>query len=336
MKKKSFYICFVLLSLAAGIAYGQRAELNHKGTSMANFLKVGVGARAVAMGDAFVAVSDDISALYWNPGGIGELKKNEAILQITDWLLDTKLYFFGISFRKENLGTFGISVNSFSSGDIEETTIREPEGTGVTFSASDIAAGFTFSRQLTDRFTAGITLKYISESLGKEKASTLAIDVGSIFETNFFNDTRFGISFSNLGGRMKLSGTDLTVQYLEDPGIKYIPAQLETDSWDIPLLFRFGTATDIIRKEFVRLTFATEVMDTRDFNYRIKTGGELALKNMLFLRGGYKFNFDQTNLTLGAGFNLVTKSGIGMKIDYAYSDYGLLNYTQVFSAIFTF
>jgi len=337
MKTKIFCPCLIFLIILGNInASGQQKELTQLGTSMANFLKIGVGARATAMGDAYVALSDDISSLYWNPGGLGTLKKNEVLFQITDWLLDTRLYFFGISYRLQDLGVMGLSIYSFTSGDIEETTIWEPDGTGRTFTTSDFAAGLTFSRQITDRFSAGLTLKYISERLDREKASTVAIDVGSVFVTDFFNNMRIGFAFCNLGGRMQLEGTGLTVQYLQEPGVKYVRAQLGTEPWDIPLLIRFGVATDVIRRDNLRLTVSSEVMDSRDFIHRIATGAELALADMLFLRAGYKFRYDETGLTLGAGVNISVPQGLGMKLDYAYSGYDLLGNTQRFSITFMF
>jgi len=336
MCRKHLYFFLALFVISATLAFGQKAELNQKGTSMANFLKIGIGARATAMGGAYVALSNDVSSLYWNPGGLGMLGKNEALFQITNWIMDTKLYFVGISYKLSSLGILGFHFNSFSSGDIEETTILEPEGTGRSFTASDFSVGLTFSRQLTNRFSAGITLKYISESLDRENAKTVAIDIGSIFITNFFNNLRIGFAFCNLGGRMQLAGTDLNFQHLAEPGIKYTRAELGTEPWDIPLMFRFGIATDVIRSDVITFTMSTEVMDSRDFTYRIATGGELALKDIMFLRGGYKFNYDEADLTFGVGLKLSIPSGIGLKLDYAYGNYGILNNTQILSAIFMF
>lgn len=336
MIKKYIYFCLAMLMLGSCLSFGQKAELTQRGTSMANFLKIGVGARAAAMGDAYVALSNDVSSLYWNPGGLGMLGKNEALFQITNWIMDTRLYFVGISYKLSGLGILGFHFNSFSSGEFEETTILEPEGTGRTVMASDFAAGLTFSRQLTDRFSAGITLKYISENLDRESAKTVAIDIGSVFITNFFNNLRIGFAFCNLGGRMRLEGTDLNFQHLAEPGIKYTRAELGTEPWDIPLLFRFGFATDVIRSDFMTFTMSTGVMDSRDFSYRIATGGELALKDIMFLRGGYKFKYDEADLTFGVGLKLAIPSAIGLKLDYAYGSYGILNNTQILSAIFMF
>jgi hypothetical protein len=335
MNNRKIYLLFILTVFIHAPISAQDSELNQIGTSMANFLKIGMGARATAMGDAFVAISDDITSLYWNPGGLPTMDGNEILFQITDWFFDSQIYYFGISYNFENIGSIGLSLTSFASGDMEETTIWEPDGTGRLFDTNDFAAGLTFARQITERFSAGITVKYISERLDRVDASTIAIDIGSVFVTNFLNNMRIGFVMSNLGGRMKLDGSDLTIQYLAEPGIKYTVAQLGTESWDIPLLFRGGIATDVLESEQYRFTLSAEVMDSRDFTTRMTTGGEIALYDIVFLRGGYKFNYDEADYTLGAGFEF-SVTGIGMKLDYAYANYGLLDKSQRFSIIVVF
>jgi len=304
-----FISVFLMVSLT--IAYGQEKTLNQVGTSMANFLKIGVGARASSMGGAFVALSDDISCLYWNPGGLGTLKKNEVLFQTTNWILDSKLYFVGASYHLANIGVLGISFYSFSSGDIEETTLDYPDGTGKIFTASDYSAGLTL-----------------------EKASTIGLDVGSVFVTDFLNNLRIGFALSNLGGRMQLEGVDLAFQH--KPGIKSYQAQLATEPWDIPLLFRFGLATNLIDMKNLRLTISSEVMDSRDFIHRISFGSELAFNEMMYLRSGYKYNYDEMNLTFGGGLKLSVPSGKGLRIDYSYGDFVILNNYQQLSIILEF
>ena len=334
-RRFGWFLSLAVLLISPLLVTGQQAELNQIGTSMANFLKIGVGARASAMGDAYVALADDISALYWNPGGISTLENNQMMFQAAEWLVDTRLTFFGFSYRLGLLGVFGVSVYSFSSGEMLETTIEYPDGRGRTFSASNLAAALTYSRQLTDRFFTGITLKYITEQLDRETAQTVAIDVGSVFVTNFLNDLRIGFSLSNLGGTMKLDGSGLNEQFLTDLGVMHY-TRLTTEPWDIPLLFRFGVATDVIRNSSLRLTTSTEIMDSRDYYDRIGTGLELAIREVVFLRGGYKFRYDEVSSTLGAGLRFTTQSGMGLHIDYAYVDYGIFDITQKFSIIFMF
>ena len=307
------------------------------GTSIANFLKIGVGAREVGMGGAAVASCDNITSLYWNAGALDRVERNELIFQQTKWLVDTWIYYFAGSYRFDKIGSIGISLHYFSSGDIEETTLLAPNGTGRTFTANDIAIGLTYSRKITERFSTGLTVKLIQESLDREKASTIAIDIGSMFETNFLNNMRIGMSLSNLGGRMKFSGSDLSVQYSINPDFptKVTNADLSTEDWDIPLFFRFGLASEIFKSEKSRLTLSTEIMDSRDYIYRLSFGTEYAYSEQFFLRGGYRYNYDEQSFTLGTGFNFKF-SWAQLRLDYAYADFGIFDNTQRFSLIFSY
>jgi len=307
------------------------------GTSMANFLKIGIGAREVAMGGAAVADCDNVTALFWNPGALDRMQKSEVIFQHASWLVNTKIYYLGAGFKIPGIGSIGISIDYFDSGDIEETTLTFPEGTGRTFNTYDLAAGLTYARNITERFSAGITVKYIQEGLDREKASTVAIDIGSVFETNFLNNLKIGMSLSNLGGRMKLAGSGLQVQYSVNPDYptKVTTADLSTEEWDIPLYFRLGVATDILKNETMRWHMTAEVMDSRDYIYRFALGSEIGFFERYFLRGGYKFMYDEEDLTLGAGVNL-DFSWAQIRLDYAFANYGVFDNTQRFSIIFAF
>jgi hypothetical protein len=322
------------MSLAQNTTVGTMEQI---GTSMANFLKIGIGAREVAMGGAVVADCDNASSLFWNPGALDRMGNNEVLLQQTQWLVDTKLYFLGAGIKIPGIGSFGLSIDYFDSGEIEETTLTFPEGTGRTFNTYDLAMGLTYSRKIIERFSAGITIKYIQEGLDREKASTIAFDIGSIFETNFLNNLKIGMSLSNLGGRMKLSGSGLQVQYSPNPGYptKITTADLTTEEWDIPLYFRLGIASDVIRDENLRWRMVGEVMDSRDYIYRISLGTEFAFSERYFLRGGYKFMYDEEDLTLGAGVN-IDVNWAQIRLDYAYANFGVFDNTQRFSVIFAF
>lgn len=324
MKRHCLWTLTGLLLCGAVSAPAQKVQLTQLGSSIANFLKIGVGARAVAMGEAFTALSDDASTVYWNPGGLGNLRENQAMFDISNWLLDTRHYSLSSSVNVGEFGVVGASVNFLSSGDIPETTLEEPDGTGRMFTASDLAISLTYSRRITDNFTAGITVKYVSEQLDRSSASTVALDVGSVFVTDFLNNMRIGFALSNLGGQMRFDGTDLSIQYLPQPGFKYVPAQLSTESWDIPLLFRFGVATDVFKSSGFRVTVASDVIDSRDFTYRVNVGGEVGYEEKVFLRGGYKINTDEAKMSLGFGVRLPEVQKIGVSFDYAYMNFGIL------------
>jgi hypothetical protein len=310
--------------LAIGLTDPTHAALNHVGTSVANFLKIGVGGKAVAMGDAFTAIADDPSALYWNPGGLGFQKNIAVHFTYTDWILDTKHNFLGVVLPMQGVGTIGLSIISFTSGDIEETTIYKPHGTGRVFNASDLSLGLSFSRRLTDRYSIGVTAKYLSEKLALESASSVALDIGSVFILSYKYNVRMGIVLSNFGSNMRLDGLDLETNVSTDNN-KQVEARLKTYSWPLPLIFRVGLAADVISTKFHRLTLSADVYDPRDFKARENLGFEYAIRSMFFIRGGYKLGYDEDSFSAGVGFNYRVK-GVGkLLFDYSYSDMGRLD-----------
>ena len=333
-------ITLILILLFSGLLAAQSASggsTEQVGTSVANILKVGVGARSLAMGGASVADCNDISAMYWNVGALAAIEKNQILFHQANWLVDSKIYYLGVGFNLPSIGTFGLSLHYFTSGEMEETTLQNPDGTGRTFSTYDFVLGLSYSRQITNRFSVGLTVKMIEESLDREKARTVSIDMGSLFVTNFLNNMRIGMSLSNLGGKMQFRGSDLSVQYSPNSGYptKITQASLDTDEWELPLYFRFGLATEAYENDEMRFTVSGEVMDSRDYIHRFAFGGEFGWKEMVFLRGGYQFNSDEDGFSVGGGL----KFGFDWAdiiIDYAYTDLGVFNNTQRFSIIFGF
>jgi len=321
---RKFIKIFLLLCLLVPFTLiAQQTE--QIGTSMANFLKIGVGPRAIGMGEAFVALANDASSLYWNPAGIANLEKNEAIFQSTEWVASTNLYFVGLTMPIGNVGTFGASFYSFSSGEMEETTVRQPEGTGRTFSADNLAIGISFARALTDRFSFGITAKYISESLSRENASSFAFDIGSIYVTNFLNDMRIGFALTNLGATMTLSGPDLIVDYDVAPDVptnKTTSASMGTQSWDLPLAFKIGIGTYLFNTEQNSLSIEADLYDSRDYQPRYNVGSEFNIKlignQKVSIRAGYKGNYDEESFTFGGGLFL-NLANYDFKFDYAFA-----------------
>ena len=132
---------------------GQRA-----GTSSAQFLKIGVGGRATAMGDAFVAVADDATALYWNPAGIVQFEKSQLTLSHIDWLVDIKHEFIGYVHKFNSTSSIGFQFTSLHTQDMPVTTEFQPRGTGEYFTFGDILFGVTYATKLTDKFSFGTTL----------------------------------------------------------------------------------------------------------------------------------------------------------------------------------
>jgi hypothetical protein len=328
--------CLLALLLAASLA-GQAAQAQSKvGTTAAQFLGISVGAKAIAMGSAFVASNADASALYWNPGAIAQTEKSEFVFANTDWLVGTKFRWAGLMLNLDGQNTFGLSFTQLDYGEEDVTTVASPEGTGEKWSAKDMAIGVSYARRLTDRFSIGGTAKFVNESIYNETANTFTFDLGLLFVTDF-NNMRIGMSMSNFGGDLKLDGRDLLTRVDTDPNNagsnKTLVASLKTDSWPTPLLFRVGVAMDVVNNDKMSATVAIDALRPNDNTESVNVGAEVGFMKMVYVRGGYKGllsresalkkDIEQEGLTLGAGVRYSVEGVASIEMNYAYAKFGL-------------
>lgn len=306
------------------------------GTTAAPFLKIGVGARAVALGGNFVALADDPSALYWNPAGITELKKMSIAGTHTQWFADITHDAVTFIAPIGKVSAMGVDLIYLSSGDIEQTTLEDQDGNGIFYDVTDLAIGLTYARKLTDRFSVGVKGKYIRQTLFNEEASTFAVDFGTIFNTGF-NGLRIGMNLANFGGNMRMDGSDLSVVQ-EDPFTgELIENRRKTESWPLPVIFRVGVAMDILgageammQSRDNRLTLAIDGNHPNDNYETIGAGVEYMWNNILALRLGYKNNHDVEKFSYGGGLNIML-AGWRFQFDYAYASLSDLDDVQRFT-----
>ena len=151
-------------------------QVDYSGTSSANFLKIGVGSRPMAMGDAAIASINSAEALYWNVAALTRIDAEFSFAVSTmDWLVDSRNSYVAASYKANDIGTFGVDLQYLDYGQIEETTVYDQDGTGRFLSASDMVIGLGFARQLTDRFSFGIKIKYINETIADATGNAFAI-----------------------------------------------------------------------------------------------------------------------------------------------------------------
>jgi hypothetical protein len=333
---KKIVVFFVLLTTAGG--YSQFiSDVSKVGVTAAPFLTIGVGARAIGMGSAFVGTADDASSLYWNPAGIARLQRPEAILVHTEWIADMSFEYAGVVLPLGNAGTLGASVTSLSMDEMMVQTVDMPEGTGEYFSAGDIAMSLSYAFNLTDRFSIGFTGKYIQQHIWKETAWGVALDIGTLFTTGF-HGLRIGATLTNFGTDMRMSGEDLLVYHDIDEtqlgNNDRIFAELQTESWSLPLNLQFGIAMEVLDSPNHRLTLAADALHPTDNTESVHVGMEYALWRKIFLRAGYQSLFlrdSEEGLTLGGGLWLRFMGNVQFRLDYAYADFGRLQNAQRFS-----
>ena len=312
--------------------------MKKSGTTAAQFLKIQVGARAIGMGGSYVALANDVSSIYWNPAGLTKVGPHGAIsFAYSDWLADTKLNFAAAVINAGKAGAFGLSFTSLSMTDMKVRDEIYPEGTGEYFSAGDIAMGISFAYQITDRFSIGCTGKYIRQQIWHMTASTIAIDLGLLFRTDF-DWLVLGMSISNFGPKLQYKGKDTFINYDFDPNewgdSENIFADLKTDEWDLPLLFRFGVAMDLLNTEMNQLMATIEARHPNDNTESVSMGIEYGFQRRFFLRSGYQALFEEESekgLTFGGGVVYYLSSTTPLCFDYAYADWGRLTNVHRFS-----
>ncbi len=330
------------LALAQTTDEPDRGTITKVGTTAAQFLKLGVGARAVGLGGSFVAQANDLSALYWNPAGLALLPGASAQLAYTDYLADIDYSFAAFGINLGSTGTIAVALLLLDSGDMAVRTAEKPEGTGEQFKVQDFAIQLAYGRALTDRFSIGGTLKYIQERIWHSSASTVAFDVGTLFTTPY-ERLRLGASMSNFGPKMQMSGRDIL--FSEDPvpneqgNVEIVNAKFDMDEHPLPLLFRVGLAWDAVQTADHRIVLSTDAAHPNDNSEYLNLGAEYSFRDLIFLRGGYRNLFEEDgeeSFTVGAGLNIRLERALRARLDYAYADFGRLEQTHWFTVDLSF
>ena len=321
-------LCLTLALALLGVTQTDAQTLTKTGTSAAAFLKIGLGSRAIGMGGAFAATADDISAMYWNPGGLATLYGAQASFNHVNWFADVRMDFAGFATRLSDLGVLGAFVTVMSMDEMDVRTIEMPTGTGERFSAGAIAIGLSYSRSLTESFSIGFNAKYLREYIWNSSSSGLALDIGVLYKIPVLNELRLAAAISNFGTKMKLEGRDnLVVQQVGGTNGNLINTSVEVESYDLPLLFRVGVAVDVLKSEDFRVTAEVDAIHPNDNTEYLNTGLEAGWKELVFLRGGWKSLLErdtEQGFTLGAGVQAPIAGALRATLDYAYQDWGRL------------
>jgi long-subunit fatty acid transport protein len=287
------------------------------GTSSGTFLKISVGARATGLGESFVAVANDPSAIYWNPAGLASLVRPEVAVSHLEWPGDIRYEHITYVQPVQRLGGSLAFQLGVLSTEIDETTELAPFGTGRSFFYSDVVAGGAYARRWTDKLLVGAGLKYVREDLGADVdgpvTNSVMFDVGSIYYLGL-GSVRIAVSLTNFGAELQPGGDFVS------PITGEVRAY---DGFDPPTLFRYGLAFEPIENAEQRLTASLEINQPADNAQVIKGGLEWQWQGGAALRSGYNFGADEMRFSAGAG--LFAKVGqTRLTVDYAYTDGGFL------------
>ena len=330
MLNKNFIIPALIAIVFSTTIYSQ----SKTGTTIGQFLKIEPNSRIAAMGNAGASLYGDASAGFYNPASLGRLGKANLQFTYNKWLADISYNYAIAAFHLENIGTFSVQVTSLNSGEIDVRTVEQPLGTGERYTVSDLALGISYGLMVTEKVSIGFTVNYINESIWHSSLSAFGFNFGvqyEIAETGAI----LGASVSNFGTRGQFDGRDLYVNYDFDPK-KYgdndrLPAEIRTDAFSLPSVFRVGISYPLKFSESSILTVAVDALHPNDNSESVNIGGELTLLKNFSIRGGYRNLFlenSEGGLVLGAGVNADFAGSYNVSFDYAWADYGRLEETH--------
>jgi hypothetical protein len=302
------------------------------GGSGAQFLVFGGGCRPIALGGAYVAMAEGADAIFFNPAGLANLDAPTFAFSHGELFADLNLE--NVAFATPTMGgVVGISGVGFLSGKIKRTTFEDQEGrSGETFSANDFAFGLSYARMMTDKFTAGLTFKFINQNIDKVSANGWAFDLGGTYTMGVGN-LRLGFAIRNFGPDLIYSGEDLDFESgLPDyPGVEEdIPATYRSEAYPMPLIFQLGVAYDIISMGPSRITAVLDGLHPNDQDETFNTGLEYGFNDSYFARIGYTGR-ENMGLTAGLGARMSLSQGILAAVDYSYENHEYLDAIQRFS-----
>jgi len=326
----------ILIALAVLVALGGPAgavNFSKVGTAGAQFLKIGAGARAVGMGEAFTAVVDDATAMYWNPAGLAQAKKQEITFTHNRWLGDINHEFIGYCLPMGANGTIGMNLIVLNVGEMAVTSVDSSGATGEVFNCVDWAFAIGYGRTLTDKVSFGATAKVIQQRIWDMKASAYAMDLGIMAKTGY-KSLKIAAVLQNFGTDVQYSGGQLETEAIYyDYGTG--PQQTQTVQWStssspLPLSYRLGMGYDFIDGPSHKLVGAFDYVHPNDGSEKQNFGLEYGFNKMLFARAGLRIDIDarDDDNAYSPTFGLGVNYGFGMlktKIDYAYADYGPLS-----------
>ena len=278
----------VALVLVTVLSFYARA--GEPGTSGFLFLRLGNGARSSGMGEAFTAVADDATSIYWNPAGMANIEGVEINVTHSEWLLDIR--FEQVSVVNEMLGgAVGLSFTGLYYGEMDrygDTPSSTPDGT---FAPYDMALSAGYATDLFPNLAFGAAVKLIYEKIDFESATGYAIDFGVIHKS-MIEGLTFAASILNLGPQAK---------FVEEKF--YPPLQLRGGA-----CYRYG-------EDWLRggLLVSGDVVFSNDSDIKLHLGTEYDYRRFMAFRFGYKTNYYVQGPTLGFGIHYNS-----LRFDYAF------------------
>ncbi len=281
MTRTKIFLLIVIIT-----AFSVSAQTENASTGLA-FLKLGVGGRAIGMGEAYSALSNDASGVYYNPAGISFSTGDEVTLMHKQWVFGTTTEFLGSTIHSKSF-TFGFGLNSTNVDGIE---IRQQPGPAEgTFGLHDLAISAAASWRIDTSLSIGATGKFLYEKIYVNESDGAAFDIGARYQYN--GNLSFAAVIANIGSMSTLLNEAIV----------------------LPANVRLGVAFQSTIADNFGLTLASDALKTfKDTGTRIDLGSEVVYNSFLALRAGYQFGYDAKGFSAGFGIHY----GL-VQVDYAF------------------
>jgi hypothetical protein len=291
-------------------------------------------ARTSGWADANTAGVKGLEAIFLNVAGIAHTRKGEFMFAQSQWLRGSSITISNFGFTQslgEGKGVLGVSIMSMNFGDIEITTVNLPEGGMGNFSPRYMNIGLSYAKAFSSSIFGGATVRIINQSLSDITANGIALDAGIQYVTGAMEQLRFGISMKNVGPRISYSGDGLSIRgFINKTDDNMITLQQRSEEYELPSLIKIGASYDFFFGQEHKLTAAANFTSNSFTKDQIGVGVEYALRNTLFLRGGFVHeegifsDLERTTALTGptGGFSLNVplnkEVGSFFSIDYSY------------------
>jgi hypothetical protein len=326
--KNVFIAGAVLCSFAVNAGNEDRV-----GSAGASYMLANPWARGAAAGDAGIANLNGLEATYANIAGLAFTDKTQIKFNYSNWMGQAGIAFnsVGIAQRISESDVIAVSVQSMNFGEVEITTVANPEGGIGFFTPRANVFNIGYARSFSASIYGGINFKVISENISNLKANGVAIDAGIRYVTGDKDHIKFGIALKNVGPVMKYKGDGLAQQITYNSTGIIASLEQRSASFEMPSLLAIGGSYDFIFDENNKLNLALG-FTANSFSYdQYRLGLDYAMtrdKMAFNLRGGFVYERNlfseenRSNALIGptAGFSidaLVGKSKNALGIEYA-------------------
>ncbi len=301
------------------------------GTYAGNWLQLETGTRAIGMAGAHVAAGDGVYASPYNSSSISSIDGWDFYFSNTNYIAGIKHQVIGFANQLNDNHYAGLHIFHMDSGDIEVTTIEEPNGFGEYYSVNAFSARLIYANHFLDKkLRTGASVKYIREKIHTVYMQSVLLDLG--FTYSPIPSFDFGCSVSNIGPDIQFHGPGLLLLDDDSPSGSYEQA---TKPQPVPLSMRMGVKSTVVGESAESSIFSTstgsellisfDAVYSQDEELYSTVGLEYSWKEIAFIRCGTHIGHDTAGLSLGGGLSY---KGIG--VDFALVDYGIFSRTLQF------